>query len=338
MYRESVDSALPQSAELNNLVISSPSEERALDAGSIPAPESRIAELSGLTIDQFHREAGADSVGLTKNELASALLVIGNKCNYGLAPGVQANRAQAGAFWRALQLRDLALAQACALGRDVAWRQFLARFREPLKQAAIGITRSAMSGTELAESLYSEMFGLTERDGQRRSPLASYSGRGSLIGFLRATLAQRNAGQHRRANREVPLAVEDMAAPPADPAPASDALSRLGRSLTAILRSLTAEERFLLSAWFLDRRTLAEIAQVLRVHESTMSRRIKRLTASLRKDLLGNLRAAGLSRQAAEEALGADPRDLDINIRSLLQASQPGAFLEQGESAEQEPA
>jgi RNA polymerase sigma-70 factor (ECF subfamily) len=191
---------------------------------------------------------------------------------------------------------------------------------------------------ELADSLYSEMFGLTERDGQRRSPLASYSGRGSLIGFLRASLAQRNAGQHRRTSREVPLAVEELAAESSAPAPAPDGLSRLGDSLAAALRSLTAEERFLLTAWFLDRRTLAEIAQVLRVHESTMSRRIKRLTSSLRKELLRNLRASGMSRPAAEEALGADPRDLDINIRSLLQASQPGAFLEQRGPAEPEPA
>jgi RNA polymerase sigma-70 factor (ECF subfamily) len=120
--------------------------------------------------------------------------------------------------------------------------------------------------------------------------------------------------------------------------PAPDVLSRLGDALTAALRSLTAEERFLLSAWFLDRRTLAEIAQVLRVHESTMSRRIKRLTSSLRKDLLRNLRASGMSRPAAEEALGTDPRDLDINLRSLLQASQSSAFLEQGGSAKSEQA
>jgi RNA polymerase sigma-70 factor (ECF subfamily) len=338
MYRESVDSAPPQSAELNNLVITSPRHERGLEPNTIPEPEAHLAELSGLAIDEFYREADADSVGLTKNELASALLVIGAKCNYGLAPGLKANRAQVGAFWRALQLRDLALAQACALGRDVAWQQFLARYRGPLTQAAVSITRSAAIGMELADSLYSEIFGLTERDGQRRSPLASYSGRGSLMGFLRATLAQRNAGQRRRTSREAPLAVEDLVSASSAPMPAPDVLSRLGDALTAALRSLTAEERFLLSAWFLDRRTLAEIAQVLRVHESTMSRRIKRLTSSLRKDLLRNLRASGMSRPAAEEALGTDPRDLDINLRSLLQASQSSAFLEQGGSAKSEQA
>jgi len=35
-----------------------------------------------------------------------------------------------------------------------------------------------------------------------------------------------------------------------------------------------------------------------------------------------------MSRRAAEEALGADPRDLDINLKKLLQSSQSDAFQE----------
>jgi len=302
----------------------------------IQEPELCLKELSGLTIDEFWREADADSVGLGKNELATVLLAIGVKYNYGLAPGVQATRAQVAAFWRTLQLRELALAHACALGRDVAWQQFMASYREPLTQAAIGITGSAVMGRELADSLYSEIFGLTERDGQRRSPLAFYSGRGSLKGFLRATLAQRNVDHHRRTSRETQLTVEDLAAASPAPIPNPDLLSRLGASLTATLRVIEPEERFLLSAWFLDRHTLLEIAQILRVHEATVSRRVKRLTSSLRKELLRKLRASGMSRSAAEEALGTDPRDLDINLRSLLQTSQPAAFLQQGGPADPE--
>src|SRR5262249_28462122 len=158
----------------------------------------------------------------------------------------------------------------------------------------------------------------TERGEQRRSPLAYYSGRGSLKGFLRATLAQRHVDHIRRATRETPIDNDDL--PAASPAstPASDVLARLSQALTRALQSLPAEERFLLSAWFLDRRTLLEISHVLRVHEATVSRRLQRLTARLHKDLLKNLQASGMSKAAAEEALGTDPRDLDINLRSLL--------------------
>jgi RNA polymerase sigma-70 factor (ECF subfamily) len=317
-----VDSASPQSAELN--------------APAIPS-EVGDQQLSASSIDELWCAADAESVGLGKAELAKVLLAIGDKYNYGLPPGTTATRAQAFAFWRALQLPDLALAHACALGRESAWRQFMDRFRQPLIEAAIGITGSATLGQELADSLYSEMFGLAEQGGERRSPLASYSGRGSLKGFLRAALAQRNVDHYRRTRRETPLAVDFAAASP-DPTPTPQALSRLNESLTAILSSLAPEDRFLLSAWFLDQRTLLEISRILRVHEATVSRGIKRLTARLHKELLKDLQASGMSRAAAEEALGADPRDLDINLRSLLQASQSTAFLEQEASADPEKA
>lgn len=278
----------------------------------------------------------AESVGLTKNEFATVLLAVGDKYNYGLPPGVAATPAQIRTFWQSLQLRDLALAHACALGRDTAWRQFIARFREPLKQTAIGITGSAALGAELADSLYAELFGLTERGEQRRSPLAYYSGRGSLQGFLRATLAQRNVDRHRRTSRETPLSNEDVAAAPPVAVPSEDVLVRLRQSLSAILSTLPPEERFVLSAWFLDRRTLLEISRILRVHEATVSRRLQRLTAKLHKELLTHLQASGMSKAAAEEALGTDPRDIDMNLRTLLQVSRSAAFLPQGVSADSE--
>ena len=70
------------------------------------------------------------------------------------------------------------------------------------------------------------------------------------------------------------------------------------------LSEASAEERFLLSAYYLDQHTLHEISRVLRVHEATISRKLKRATERLRKELLRTLRARGLSRRAAEEALG----------------------------------
>lgn len=287
-------------------------------------------------IDELWRESNAASFGLSKDELAGVLLRIGAKHNYGLPPGTTATRMQVAGFWRGLQLQDLALAHACALGRVDAWQHFVTQYRTALIQMSIAITQSAAHGQELADSLYADLFGVGERGEQRRSPLSYYSGRGSLKGFLRATLAQRRVDQIRRSSREMPLEAEDFpaASPPASTA--SRVLSLLQQALVAILALLLPEERFLLAAWFLDRRTLLEISQVLGVHEATVSRRIQRLTGRLHHDLLKKLRDSGMSRAAAEEALGTDPRDLNINLRSLLQASQSSPFLKQGASAGQE--
>jgi len=335
-YIECLDAASSDSVQLSRLSASTEDEGHGLKQDGNQLPEKYLEQLSGIEIDELWQKAEAASVDLKKDELAAVLLNIGLKHNYGIPPGVAATQAQISSFWRGLQLQDLALAHACALGRDVAWQHFIARFRQPLTQAAISMTGSASLGHELAESLYAVLFGITERGEQRRSPLAYYSGRGSLKGFLRATLAQRNVDLIRQTARETPITDDDMLAASPPPAPPSEVVVRLSQSLTAALVSLLPEERFLLSAWFLDRRTLLEISQLLHVHEATVSRRLKRLTARLRKNLLRNLQVSGISKAAAEEALGTDPRDLDLNLRTLLQTSQEAAFLEQRASVEPE--
>ncbi len=54
----------------------------------------------------------------------------------------------------------------------------------------------------------------------------------------------------------------------------------------------------------------------------------------MHKQLLRNLQSGGLSKRAAEEALGADPRDVNINLRTLLQYSQSEPFPHQMNQAE----
>lgn len=309
-----------------------------------PQPGDLVLPQRSAEAEQAHREglessgvpselvqelwvaAEAKSCGLTKEELAAALFSVGTKLNYSCPPEAHPTSAQKAAFFRSLRLSEFALAQACALGREVAWQRFLDLFRASLAQAAIGITGSATLGHELSDSLYSELYGLREVDGQRRSPLASYSGRGSLLGWLRTTLAQRHIDQHRRSRRETALDTLDLAAPAPSAAPVPAELARLTDAVTRTFTGLRPEDQFLLSSYFLDRQTLLQIARVLRVHEATIGRRLKRLAADLRKQILDNLQSGGLSRRAAEEALGTDPRDVEINLRGLLQTSQITSF------------
>ena len=281
-------------------------------------PENRL--LPEKLEEELWRVADAELLEVSKAEFADALETIGAKDNFGLEPGKQANERQRETFWRALHLEELAIARGCALGRESAWRRFLAQYREPLGRAAVEMTGSAALGDELAGALYSELFGLTEREGKRWSPLLRYSGRGSLMGWLRAILAQRRVNQYRKTGRETELGeIEPAAAVSEQIEP--ERLEDLRVALKITLGEASAEERFLLSAYYLDQHTLHEMSRVLRVHEATISRKLKRATERLRKQLLRTLRARGLSRRAAEEALGADPRDLDINLRRLLQKS-----------------
>jgi len=312
------------------------------------APTESVAAASGATgagiealppaIDPallagLWRQCGAADWGLTLGECQRILVEVAAASNFGLAAGEIASFRQQAAFFAALCLPDLVLARACARGHERAWQHFVGIYRQPLIRAAGAITGSGILGRELADQLYAELYGLTTRDdGQRRCPLASYRGRGSLMGWLRTTLAQRHVDHHRRTRREEPLdeGDADLAAaadPPGETPPS--ALRTLQRAIEEALRLRDEEERFLLAAYYLDGRTLLQIARMMSVHEATVSRKLQRATGAIRKQILKNLQRAGLSRRAAEEAMGADPRDLDLNLKKLLQNSQTEAFQEQ---------
>ncbi|MDR3753183.1 MAG: sigma-70 family RNA polymerase sigma factor [Terracidiphilus sp.] len=285
--------------------------------------------------DELWRGCDAARWGLTRDEFEQILVDAGTAQNFGLAETPDVNPAtpkQQAAFFRGLCVADLALARACARGNERAWEHFIAVHRQPLTRAAIAITGSETLGRDLADQLYAELYGLSVRDGQRRCPLLSYRGRGSLIGWLRTTLAQRHVDHYRRTRREEPIEEFDAPAPEPPPQTAAGELSRLEQAIEQAVSGCEAEERYLLAAYYLDDQTLLEIGRVLGVHEATVSRRLHRATGQIRKQILKNLQRNGMSRRAAQEAMGADARDIEVNLKKLLQNSQSEAFQEQAAS------
>ena len=231
-----------------------------------------------------------------------------------------------------LRVEELALARGCAAGNDHAWEVFLTRFRTTLYDAARGIVREEARAKELADSLYADLYGLKVNGSERVSKLSSYMGRGSLAGWLRTVLAQEFVNRYRAGRRLVSLEEQteagvQFAAANHEPVtvPASDA--RLESATDAALAALSAEEKFILAAYYLDEHTLAEIARALRVHESTICRKLERIAKNLRRTVISELMRSGLSRQAAEEALEADVRDLKIKVRERLASSASAATV-----------
>jgi RNA polymerase sigma-70 factor, ECF subfamily len=228
-------------------------------------------------------------------------------------------------FCAALRVEELALARACAAGDERAWQDFVNRYRSKMHSMALRITRDAAHAADLADSLFADLYGINARDGVRNSKLIFYTGRGSLEGWLRTVMAQEFINRYRKQRRMVSLEeqTEDgvqFAAPEADPANTSkDADGQhLEATTDEALAELSSEDRFTLAAYFLDGRTLAEIARILGLHESSVSRRLDRLATGLRKRILAGLRARGMSHAQASEALETDVRDLQLNLRSRL--------------------
>jgi RNA polymerase sigma-70 factor, ECF subfamily len=289
------------------------------------APQRQWISALELHFSELLRASGAEGLGLTANEFQQILVQIGEKY---LPSDAGAEEAQE--FYRNLRVTDLALARACAAGREKAWDQFLARFREKLYDAGRAIAGDDSRGRELADSIYAELYGLSEREGVRASKLASYMGRGSLDGWLRTVLAQEFVNRYRTQKRLVSLEEKEeegasFEAPSQEPQLPVD--GRLNDALDEVFREMAAEDRTILAAYYLDGRKLAEIGRMLGFHEATASRKLDRITKKLRQALFDELQRRGMSRRQAEEALEADVRDLQVNVRDrLAQEKAPVSF------------
>ena len=272
----------------------------------------------------LHERCGAAAYGMDREQFAGILRDIQSK----YLP--QASPDEAAAFCGALRLDELALARACAAGSERAWQDFISRYRNKLYAMALHITRDGANAADLADSLFADLYGVNTRDGIRHSKLVSYTARGSLEGWLRTVMAQEFINRYRKQKKVVSLEEQEeagaqfVAANPPQPI-ASDA--RLEAATDEALGELSAEDRYVLAAYHLDGRTLAEIARVLGLHESSISRRLDRVTTTLRKRILACLRDRGMSHAQAKEALETDVRDIALDLRArLAQDSGTKAF------------
>ena len=217
-----------------------------------------------------------------------------------------------------LRLDDLALACACAAGHEAAWEHFVREYRPVLYRAAAAIDASG-GARDLADALYAELFGLTERDGTRRSHFDYFHGRSSLATWLRAVLAQRTVDRARASRRLAPLPDEEPAPPPgSQPARSADHgrfIALIRTALAAAVGRLAPRDRLRLACYYAQDLTLAQIGRALGEHEATVSRQLGKARKSVRKDVERQLRDAGLNDAAIAECLAAvasDPGPLDV--------------------------
>jgi RNA polymerase sigma-70 factor, ECF subfamily len=286
---------------------------------------SKMAEAAKPAIRGLFEKSRGERYGLTLAAFEAILEQVAAK----YLPA--ANLQQKLDLWHDLRLEELALSRGCVAGHEFAWQEFLTRYREKLYDIARGITKEDSSGRDLADSLYAELYGLTEKEGRRVSRLSFYMGRGSLEGWLRTVLAQEFVNRYRKQKRLVSLeeeteegvqfaSAESFSAGPVD--------CRLGEATDEALDRLPVEDRLILAGYYLDDRTLTDIGRMLGVHESTVSRRLEKLLKALRKQVVAGLQARGMNRDQAEEALEVDVRFLAVDVRRRLQETRPQAFQE----------
>ena len=263
----------------------------------------------------LHAKAAANRWDVTPARFAVALLA---SVSHAYPEGTTPDAAER--YVSSLQLEDLALAAACADGHEGAWEHFIREHRPGLYRAADAIDRTG-GAREAADALYGELFGLTERDGERRSLFRYFYGRSSLGTWLRAVLSQRFVDGLRRARRLEPLPTDEEAGAlqseqRASPPERARFVDSIQRTLTAAVARLEPRDRLRLACYYAQNLTLAEIGRVLREHEATASRNLARTRRAIREDVEQQLRQTGMSAAEVAECLvtvSADAGPLDLN-------------------------
>jgi RNA polymerase sigma-70 factor (ECF subfamily) len=271
-----------------------------------PIPQKLAARL--------HRQSGADTWSVPLEQFTEALQASADRgCAGDLA-----------SYLDGLHLKDLALACACVAGEERAWEHFIREYRPALYRAADALDPGG-GARELADALYADLYGVGERDGERRSLFRYFHGRSSLATWLRAVLAQRHVDTIRASRRMEPLP-DDESAPgvvsrtPPDPERARF-LALIQRALTVAISLLTDRDRLRLACYYSQQLTLAETGRLLREHEATVSRQLAKTRQTLRKAIERHLRdehgldEAQISQCFASVADDPGPVDLGAILR-----------------------
>lgn len=243
-------------------------------------------------------------------------------------------------YLRALHLEDLALATACAEGSEAAWEYFFTHYRAYLRAAAAAMIRSGSAEAgDLADSLFSELYGLAGGQGSERSLFRYFHGRSSLKTWLRAVLARRHIDAIRAGRRFEELGEDEtgegrpkiFVGPPIEPTdPYRERYVRsFTRALEKALEGLQPQERERLRLYYAEEKTLAEIGRLLGEHESSVSRHLDRARRDLRQAVENLLRhgigeangSAGLSDAEIALCFEYSAEDTPIDLQKLLPRS-----------------
>ncbi len=303
--------------------------------------------LDGQTslLEWFYAQSQAARWGVPRERFAAALERSAKKA---LTPGaVTPQKLQD--YLGALHLEDLALATACAEGSEAAWEHFFATYRAYLRAAAAAILRCSATSAQacdLADSLFSELYGLAGGKGAERSLFRYFHGRSSLKTWLRAILAQRHIDSIRAGRRFEELDEDEtghgrpkmLLGPqmqPGDPH-RERYVASFTRALHTALERLEPQEKVRLRLYYAEEKTLAEIGRLLGEHESSVSRHLDRVRRDLRQaveDLLrqgigaanGSAVQPGLSDAEIALCFEYSAGDNPIDLEKLLPRSKsPG--------------
>lgn len=213
-----------------------------------------------------------------------------------------------------IQADDLFMAMACANGNERAWWEFDHQHRGYLERVARHLAKTEVDAQEVIDQVYVELYGTKIVDGERVSKFSTYSGRGSLRGWLRTVIWHSLVDLHRASHDEVSLdemtenVGEGMAhASFAEAAPGgeNEMIEHLAReryrkatvnALASAFASLEDHEKLLLMFYHVENLKLREIARLVENESSPLRGWFQRKSQTRNENPAGRIHESTIMR------------------------------------------
>ncbi len=299
-------------------------------------------KFSAAIDDSIGRMLGraGDARGLAANDVRPRIESALAKYLFRDEPDAEKNAVRS--FIDEIRADDLCLIIACERGDEKAWEELVASFDATVRSAARKISSNAEDAEDLAGSIWAELYGLRQdAEGNKKSKLAYYSGRGSLGGWLRAVVSQLAVDQFRKQSKFVQIEesrdFENLAEEssnhsgnervlqhpdnPEELLTAKQTAADVSAALSTAITELADEDRLILKLYYFEELKLKDIASTFGYHEATASRRLSRIQADLRKSVERSLKKhhgwsdAEVQRYLADTAAG-----LGVSFEKMLAA------------------
>lgn len=269
---------------------------------------------------------------------------------YLLKDDANAEHHQVVSFIDEIRADDLCLIIACERGDEKAWEELVANFDSVVKSAARKISANSEDAEDLASSIWAELYGLRQdADGNKKSKLAYYSGRGSLAGWLRAVVSQLAVDQYRKQSKFVQIEeareFENLAEEssnhsgndlvvhhgqnPEELLSEKQTAGDVSAALRTAIDALEAEDKLILKLYYFDDLKLKDIAATFGYHEATASRKLVRIQSDVRKSVEKELKKNhGWSDGEVKKYLTDAASKLGVSLEKMLAVLMLAALVQ----------
>ena len=238
--------------------------------------------------------SSAPNYGVSAAEFQAALKVAIDKYLLSGAGDAALSAEEVRQFLGELQAQDLYLAMACARGNEFAWWEFDQTYRPYIERIARHLASAESAAEEVIDYVYVELYGTRVVEGVRQSKFATYTGRGTLRGWLRTVVWHAVVDMHRARHDEISIDDWSESGGETHDRPGWRAEARGGesamleriaqerygamtsRALDASLSALDDHEKLLLLLYHVEGLKLREIARLVQEPASPLRRWFQR--------------------------------------------------------------